>query len=265
LGDARAALRELVAGGAEVVLFDALHQEQLRSIGELLDGYGSVRNPLFSVGSSGVEMALGALWLRRRTGVPPVSIVKDSKVRQARRLSYAEPLLVGSGSCSPVTTGQIARALKRGYAEVSLNSTALTSRRSAAREIQRAAEAAVKLLSAGRNVIVHTTENGPNKRIAATLGDNMARVMGTGLGQVLRSVLEQTRVRRLCIAGGDTSSYAARALGIEALEMIALLTPGGPLCRATAPASPADGLEVVFKGGQVGPQDYFEIVRRGKT
>ena len=36
-------------------------------------------------------------------------------------------------------------------------------------------------------------------------------------------------MRRLCIAGGDTSSYAARALGIEALEMIAPLTPGAPV------------------------------------
>jgi len=26
-----------------------------------------------------------------------------------------------------------------------------------------------------------------------------------------------------------------------------------------------DGLEVVFKGGQVGAENYFEIVKRGKT
>jgi uncharacterized protein YgbK (DUF1537 family) len=46
--------------------------------------------------------------------------------------------------------------------------------------------------------------------------------------------------------------------------MIAPLTPGAPLCRARAlPPSPAEGLEVVFKGGQVGAEDYFEIVRRG--
>jgi len=32
-------------------------------------------------------------------------------------------------------------------------------------------------------------------------------------------------VHRVCIAGGDTSGYAARAMGIKALEMIAPLTP----------------------------------------
>jgi uncharacterized protein YgbK (DUF1537 family) len=65
------------------------------------------------------------------------------------------------------------------------------------------------------------------------------------------------------IAGGDTSSYVARALGIEAVEMIAPLAPGAPLCRVRAPASPVDGLEVNFKGGQVGGEDYFGRAARG--
>jgi hypothetical protein len=46
--------------------------------------------------------------------------------------------------------------------------------------------------------------------------------------------------------------------------MIAPLTPGGPLCRVSAPGSPVDGREVVFKGGQVGAENYFEIVKGGK-
>jgi uncharacterized protein YgbK (DUF1537 family) len=113
-------------------------------------------------------------------------------------------------------------------------------------------------------VIIHTTKSGSDKRIAAKLKNNTAQILGTALGKVLRGALAQSKVRRLCIAGGDTSSFAARALGIEALEMIAPLTPGAPLCRAFAPDSPADGLEVVFKGGQVGAENYFGIVKRGK-
>ena len=83
-------------------------------------------------------------------------------------------------------------------------------------------------------------------------------------GRVTRSAVEQTGVRRVVFAGGDTSSYAARALGIEALEMIAPLAPGAPLCRAFAPGSPVDRLEVNFKGGQVGGADYFGLVARGR-
>jgi uncharacterized protein YgbK (DUF1537 family) len=52
-------------------------------------------------------------------------------------------------------------------------------------------------------------------------------------------------------------------LGIEALEMIAPLTPGAPLCRAIAPGTAVDGLELVFKGGQVGAENYFESVKAG--
>jgi uncharacterized protein YgbK (DUF1537 family) len=53
-------------------------------------------------------------------------------------------------------------------------------------------------------------------------------------------------------------------MGIEAVEMIAPLSPGAPLCKAYAPGSPAHGLEVNFKGGQVGSEDYFETVLQGK-
>jgi uncharacterized protein YgbK (DUF1537 family) len=67
----------------------------------------------------------------------------------------------------------------------------------------------------------------------------------------------------LLVAGGDTSSYAARSLGVEAVEMVAPLAPGAPLCRAHSSHRAAHGLEVNFKGGQVGAPDYFGAVRRG--
>ena len=237
-------------GCPEVVLFDALEAEHLVRIGGLIDGCASARQPLFSVGSSGIEMALGSHWGKRRlarTLAPPVKQV-----------------LVGSGSCSPVTGGQIAWALKHGFAEVPLDAAGLVSSTKASLEIQRATNTATKLINAGRSVIVHTTRSGSDRRIAAKLGNNTAKILGAALGEVLRGTLGQSKVRRVCIAGGDTSSYAARALGIEALEMIAPLTPGAPLCRVIAPGSPADGLEIVFKGGQVGGEDYFGIVLKGK-
>ena len=74
-----------------------------------------------------------------------------------------------------------------------------------------------------------------------------------------------TALNRIVIAGGDTSSYAARAMGIEAVEMMAPLVPGAPLCKATAPGSPVNGMEVNFKGGQVGGENYFEVLMNGKN
>ena len=156
-----------------------------------------------------------------------------------------------------MTSQQIAWALKHGFTEVSLNAGMLVDERAAKSEIERAWAQVVNLLQQGRSVIVHTTRSGVDKRVAAKLKGRTAEVLGTALGQVLRGALERSSVQRLCIAGGDTSSFAARALGIEALEMIAPLTPGAPLCRVASSDSPINGREVVFKGGQVGSPDYF--------
>jgi uncharacterized protein YgbK (DUF1537 family) len=248
---ARTAMERLLAEKPDVVLFDALLPEQLVVIGRLIETYSTTKRPLFSVGSSGIEMALSMIRSKKRfprTSVPPIKQV-----------------LIGSGSCSPVTSGQIVWALKKGFAEVSLDVAAFVSAADSEGEIKRATNATVKLLKAGRSVIVHTTKSGSDKHVAAKLKNNTAKILGTALGKVLRGALEQSKVRRLCVAGGDTSSYAARTLGIEALEMIAPLTPGAPLCRAHAPNSPADGCEVVFKGGQVGAENYFETVLKGNS
>ena len=255
--EARAAFNQTLAETPDVVLFDALTSEHLATIGGLMEEIAKAKQPLFSVGSSGIEAALAAWW-----GERPREPIACSGNRLARTLAPpAKQILVGSGSCSPVTSGQIAWALKHGFAEVALNVAALASVKTSTKEILRAGKAAAEALRAGRSVIVHSTKSGSDRRIAAKLKGRTAEVLGSALGKVLRTATEQSSVRRICIAGGDTSSYAARAMGIEALEMIAPLTPGAPLCRAHAPNSPADGCEVVFKGGQVGAENYFEVVR----
>jgi len=284
--EARAALKKILAEKPDAVLFDALYGEQFALIGGLMDEYASARRPLFSVGSSGIEIALATHWnvaasiqpgRKKLAQAGSGSVLWKSQQGLALfpggrmppstsgKMPDATTLLVGSGSCSPVTSGQIAWALKHRFAEVPLNAGALMNPKTCSPEIKRAAAVAAKFLKAGKSVIVHTTKSGSDKTVATKLKSRTAKVLGTALGKVLRGVLEQSKVQRLCIAGGDTSSFAARALGIEALEMIAPLTLGAPLCRAFAPGSPVDGLEVVFKGGQVGAENYFGIVKNGKT
>jgi len=257
--EARTALDKILAEKPDAVLFDALYAEHLKQIGGLIDAYASREKPLFSIGSSSIEAALAAHFREHR------EISPGGKTSQSLLTSAATNVLIGSGSCSPVTTEQIAWALKHGFFEVTLSAAKLAMNRSVLPEINRAADAAAKMLRAGRSVIVHTARRGADKRVAEKLKGNTAQVLGAALGKVLRGALERGRVRRVCMAGGDTSSFAARALGIEALEMIASLTPGAPLCRAYAPGSPADGCDMIFKGGQVGAENYFEIVRRGRV
>jgi len=178
----------------------------------------------FVVGSSGVEAAVIGYW---RTGL-----------RTFASVTSAGPILAVCGSCSPVTAGQMDWALANGFTEVPFAS-------------ETAVRDCTAALDTGRSVVLHS-------RDARTDHD-----IGAMLGRVTREVLSATRVRRLLVAGGDTSGQVARALGIESLEMVGQLVRGSPLCRAAAPNSPADGIEVTFKGGQIGPVDFFGLVRDG--
>jgi uncharacterized protein YgbK (DUF1537 family) len=167
-----------------------------------------------------------------------------------------------------VTEEQIGRALAGGFAEIALDTAAVAAGDSD-RAVGDAAGAAVAAFKTGRSVILHTSRGSADPRLGPTAaalaragaqgdaGLSSAEVLGRALGRALRAAIESTGARRLVIAGGDTSSYVGRALGIEAVEMLAPLTRGAPLCRVRAPGSPADGREISFKGGQVGAPDFL--------
>jgi uncharacterized protein YgbK (DUF1537 family) len=250
LAEIQAALATQVHAGAEVILIDAIYDEQLLGIGAALDGCTTEKEPLFSVGSSGVEMALGQLWAQSGTLTPVAEWPSPGR---------AAPLLVVSGSCSPVTAGQIEWAKANGFAEVVLDAETLAAGINTPVAVAPYQQQAVDLLTSHRSVIVHT--NGGLKTTSTNLP---AEILGTALGLIAREVVQQTGARRVVVAGGDTSSYAARAMGIEAVEMVAPLYPGAPLCRASAPGSPLHGLEVNFKGGQVGAPEYFGVLLEGR-
>lgn len=257
--DAGARLQALLSTQPDVVLFDVLYESHLPVIGGLI----ASRSPRFAAGSSGIEYALAAHW-RARGELPA-----DPPVFAA---DPVEQIVVVSGSCSPVSEGQIARAaLEHGYGEVALRGERIVDPATERDERERATRAALDHLRAGRSVIVHTSRGPGDGRIAATrqrleeLGRtdaDSAPLLGEALGQILHDLLRQTNVRRAVVAGGDTSGFVARALGIEALEMRAPLAPGSPLCRART-NGPLDGLEILFKGGQVGTINVYESVRRG--
>jgi uncharacterized protein YgbK (DUF1537 family) len=50
---------------------------------------------------------------------------------------------------------------------------------------------------------------------------------------------------------------------IEAVEMIAPVVIGAPLCKAISKNKMMNGIEVNFKGGQVGGENYFEVLVEG--
>lgn len=252
----------------DVVLFDGLYEHQMSRIGALIDPLGKPGNPHFSVGSSGVEMALTGHWLDQNSTTRPSEWPEPGE---------ASPLLVVSGSCSPVTSRQIDHALANGFTEIALDTRCI-----AASELPLTFEQeigqGIALMKLGRSVIIHTSKSTQDERFTgsnallqqrgftpAEIQGITSKLYGEALGRIVLGIAASVPVKRLVIAGGDTSGVVARTLGIKAVRMLAPLSPGAPLCRAYAPGSPAEGMEVNFKGGQVGAEDYFEVLRRGRV
>jgi 3-oxoisoapionate kinase len=232
-----AAWKDCLQEDETVVLIDALYELQLEKIGEWMSGLN--KETQFSVGGSGIEAALGNYWNEK-------GLLKQKSVWP--EIEKAEPLLVISGSCSPVTTAQIAFAKANGFEEVVLDAVAVCNENTVSAEV---VNRVIALLQQQKNVMVHTgskqTENLSSEKL------------GTALGTIAKQAVESTNFKRVIIAGGDTSSYAARAMEINAVEMIAPVVSGAPLCKAYSKNKAIEGLEVNFKGGQVGGENYFGL------
>ncbi len=245
--------------GARAVLFDVIDDETLAETGRLI--WQARGAGVFAVASSGLEYALVAHW--RAAGLLPPTAPPPPR-------GPVERLLAVCGSCSPVTAGQIGWAVAHGFAPIRLDVLAAIDPARAPAEIARVIAAATEALGANRDTVVFSAE-GPQDPAIAALRDAAARAgeapeelqrrVAAALGEVLAGAVARTDLRRIAVAGGDTSGAATGRLGIHALEAIMPLAPGGPLClahrRGQAP------VEIVLKGGQIGGTDFFQRVKRG--
>jgi uncharacterized protein YgbK (DUF1537 family) len=203
----------------------------------------------FAVGSSGVTRALIEAW--RDSG-----LVSGEPL--TARIAEAERLLVISGSCSPVTAGQIHWALANGYAGVKADVSALLAGSSGERD--RIEAEALAALAAGHSPLIYSA-TGPLDPGSDASGAGL----GAALGRITRAITAKGGPRRLLFAGGDTSSHAVAELGLFALTWAGATQRGAPLCRAHSEDTAFDGLELVLKGGQMGSEDFFDRVRKGDT
>ncbi|KJD34344.1 hypothetical protein PK35_00565 [Tamlana nanhaiensis] len=259
-------LSEVENNSAEILFFDGLNTSHLQTIGSVFNTYAE-KQTLFSVGSSGIAMALGLDWASKG--------IVSAKEMSAH---YGEngPILVLSGSCSPVTQKQIEYAVKNGFEEIALPSEAVNS--SKQKEIiASVVSEIVSYLKQGKSVVLHTSKGSNDPRILESeqifksqgiaqeaIQNACSSTYGFVLGEIAKQVLKQVDLKRILFAGGDTSSYAASELHISALEMIAPLAPGAPLCKAISDDALVNNLELNFKGGQVGTPDYFLKVLKGE-
>ncbi|MGV3488167.1 MAG: four-carbon acid sugar kinase family protein [Tuberibacillus sp.] len=249
-----------VGNNSTAVLFDALTKEHVNHVGELMAVSRQPEEPLFIIGSSGVGHAIASVQETSGNQHDNNSPHTPNKVDQ---------ILVVSGSCSPITQQQLEWALDHGFEGIHLSLQEIMNAEDSEAGLESVVAKAGDAIKQGKSVVVYTAigPDDPSIKVnqqqiiesGLAISDS-SKILGSYLGDAARMIIQETGIQRLVIAGGDTSSYATRRLGIYAMEMITSISPGAPLCRCFSEDSRIDGLELALKGGQFGKEDYFTKV-----
>lgn len=240
-------LDALLAQGPDAVLFDIAHADNLAAVGRLIWQHAQ-RRRLLAAGPSSVVQALAAHW---QTGAHPAR----TAIAPAQG-----PVLVLAGSLSPLTARQVKAATS--YEHIALDAARLAGDENY--RMQMARQIATRL-DQGAHVLACTSGEDGATVSTGTGGTNPTdgRALAQACGDLLARVLATRPIRRLGIAGGDTSSHAVQALQAWGLSYRAPLAPGVALCRLHSEQTSLDGLEIMLKGGQMGSDTLFEELLAG--
>ncbi|MFC8093021.1 3-oxo-tetronate kinase [Streptomyces sp. NPDC057301] len=234
-GDAvRTRFDELRKEGVGVAIVDAVSNNDLVRLGE------AVRDlPLVTAGS-GLAIGLPANW-----GFEPSAA--------AAQLPPADGhAAVVSGSVSDATNGQVLEFLRTGRPAYSVDPLRIAAGEDVAGQALAFADAHL----ADGPVLVYSTEAPDTVRAvqgrlgAAEAGELVERT----LARVARGLVDRG-VRRLVVAGGETSGAVVQALGIARLRIGPQIAPGVPWCAATLHGG--DTLHITLKSGNFGGPDFF--------
>lgn len=229
------------------VLFDIAHAAHLAPVGRMI-WKRALRQRLLAVGGSSVVQALAAHW------APAGEAIAFVPPRLARA---AGPVFALSGSMSPVTARQIEEA--SAYERLAIDVSQLTKPTAYADDL---VDRVVTLLRGQRNVLVYTQAPAgiTSPEVPAA---TVARATAMLVARVVRRMMDIAPLRRIGIAGGDTSSHVAQALGLWGLSYRTTIEAGVTLSRAHSENAALDGLELMLKGGQMGAVDLFDRLVRG--
>jgi uncharacterized protein YgbK (DUF1537 family) len=239
-------LAAAIAGtDAAALVLDALTDEHVEVVGRAvraLAGAASGRNagpdfdpvsgPVFAIGSGGLSRGLAAASGAARREVPASG-------------TRSGPVLAVSGSRSPQTRRQADAAAAAGWLAQPLR---LDQSAGAIADV-------VAALASGRSVVL-TSDDADVPDGAGAL-----EAIAEAAASVIRAAVRAGATRRVIVCGGDTSSRVTRLLGVDSLSITANPVANVVLLRAHSLDPEVDGLELLLKGGQVGPADLFELVR----
>jgi len=227
-------LDELRSAGSSYAVVDALEDTDLRAIGSACADLALV------TGGSGIALGLPESFRRR-------GLLAERDVL-APRPPADGPAVVLAGSCSAATQEQVARMAAR-HPAFKLDVLGAC----ADGGLERLAAAAVAHLGDGP-VLVYTTAS-PEEvaHVQERVGVEGASDMVETLLSELARRFVGSGVRRVVVAGGETSAAVVKALGVRALAVGTEIAPGVPW-MTTLDDPP---LALALKSGNFGGPDFF--------
>jgi uncharacterized protein YgbK (DUF1537 family) len=167
--------------------------------------------------------------------------------------------LVISGSLTPQTRAQTAALANSGTPAVALDTRTLFAPVARICELRQSIDAALTHLRDGRDVLVLADQSdevvAETKRLGAQHGlDSLttSKAVSAALAEVAHELLAATGLKRLVVAGGDTSGTVCRRLGIRGNWVLHEIAPGVP--SGLAIGRP---LLLVLKSGSFGGNNFL--------
>ena len=238
----------------KMVLFDTLNDYHFNKIGNLLCNNIVNSNQLI-VGSSAVEHAIFHQTISENK--QPILIEPVGK---------ADKMLVMSGSCSPVTAGQIQFAKQKGFHTLAIDPLKLLNDCNRNAEEEKIQEVAISVLEKNAPLILYSALGPDDPSVAAVKNISGAQDrLPNLLGNLLGRIIENTKTERVIAVGGDTSGKITQQLQISALEFLMPVAPGAPMCLSHSEKTATDNLQIILKGGQNGDETFFEKAYLGIT
>lgn len=231
----RERLAQLRAEGVRLAVADAIDNDDLRTLAAACAGL-----PLITAGS-GVALGLPAVyeahgWIR-----------PDAQAAALSAVGGAAAVL--SGSCSVATNAQVQHWIEAGRPALRIDARELAQGRPVA--VEALAWAGERL--AGAPVLVYATARPDEvQAIQAELGAERAGALVEQCLATIAQGLVEAGVRRLVVAGGETSGAVVQALGVQRLRIGAPIDPGVPWTQAEGRP-----LLLALKSGNFGGTDFF--------
>ena len=261
-------LNEFVNDGISIALFDCLYERHLMLASKVMRKFVSQNESIFISGSQELGYGLSHAFAESGDFEIPAGIHTDIAGTIKR------PLFVISGSCATVTGEQILWAKNNGFMDVELKPGDLLQAKGHDLYLEQIIDVIIRHLSNNNPVIVHTAIGMDDPRIgifekrarALSLSREQANEMlGNALGEITQKVVEHTSLKRLVVMGGDTSGRVQKYLDINALQVAKSIGIAAPVCYAYSRKKYINGMEIVFKGGQIGSVNYLGEVQNAKT